>query len=52
MDIVNPEEKNGKKEQMLIDDNKKTEDASDENSLMKKVKVKNEFEGGQKNRKR
>ena len=35
----------------MIDDNKKRENASIENSLMKKVKLKNEFEGEQKKRK-
>ena len=35
----------------MIDDNKKRENASVENSLMKKVKLKNEFEGEQKKRK-
>ena len=33
-----------KKEQMSIHDNEKTENAGIENSLMKKVKIKNEFE--------
>ena len=33
---------------MSIDDDKKRENASFENSLMKKVKIKNEFEGEQK----
>ena len=37
---------------MSIDDDKKRQDASVENSLMKKVKTKNEFEGRKKNRKR
>ena len=40
-----------KKEQMSIHDNEKTENASIENSLMKKVKIKNEFgEEQQKNK--
>ena len=34
---------------MLIDDEEKRENASVENSLMKKVKIKNEFDGEQKN---
>ena len=34
--------------QMLIDDDKKRENTSVKNSLMKKVKIKNEFEGEQK----
>ena len=41
-----------KKEQISIDDDKKRENASIENSLMKKVKIKNEFEGEQKKIKR
>ena len=32
---------------MLIGYNKKRENVSEENSLMKKVKIKNEFEGQQ-----
>ena len=49
MEIVHPEEKKiEKKEQMLIDDAEKRENASIENSLMKKLKIKNEFEGQQK----
>ena len=45
MEIVHPEEKKKeKKEQMLIDDDGKKENASVENSLMKKVKIKNEEE--------
>ena len=40
-----------KKEQILIDDDEKRENASVENSLMKKVKIKNEFEGEQKEKK-
>ena len=36
---------------MSIDDDKKRENASVENSLMKKVKIKNEFEREQKNKK-
>ena len=39
-------EKIEKKEQMSIDDAKKRENASFENSLMKKVKIKNQFEEG------
>ena len=35
---------------MLIDDEEKRENASVENSLMKKVKIKNEFDGEQKNK--
>ena len=35
------------KEQMLIDDDEKRENATVENSLMKKVKIKNEFEQDQ-----
>ena len=34
---------------MLIDDEEKRENASVENSLMKEVKIKNEFDGEQKN---
>ena len=34
---------------MLIDDEEKRENARVENSLMKKVKIKNEFDGEQKN---
>ena len=53
MEIVHPEEKKiEKKEQMLIDDDEKKEYASVWNSLMKKVKIKNEFEGEQKKLKR
>ena len=37
-----------KKEQILIDNDEKRENAIVENSLMKKVKIKNEFEGEQK----
>ena len=37
-------EKIEKKERMSIDDDKKRENASVGNSLMKKVKIKNEFE--------
>ena len=33
---------------MSIDDDEKRENASIENSLMKKLKIKNEFEGQQK----
>ena len=45
MEIVHPEEKKiEKKEQMLTDDNEKRENASVGNSLMKKVKIKNQFE--------
>ena len=45
IEIVHPEgEKIEKKEQMSIDDDKKRENASIEDSLMKKVKTKNEFE--------
>ena len=54
MEIVHSEEKKiEKKEQMSIDNDKKGQNVSAENSLMKKVKTKNEFEGGQtkKNRK-
>ena len=35
---------------MLIDDEEKRENASVENSLMKKMKIKNEFDGEQKNK--
>ena len=35
---------------MLIDDEEKRENARVENSLMKKVKIKNEFDGEQKNK--
>ena len=35
-------------EQMSIDDDENGKNASVENSLMKKVKIKNEFEGEQK----
>ena len=46
MEIVYPEEKRiEKKEQMSIDDDEKRQNASAEKSLMKKVKIKNEFEG-------
>ena len=49
MEIVHPEEKNiEKKEQMLIDNDEKRENGRIENSLMKKVKINNEFEGEQK----
>ena len=45
MEIAHSEEKKiEKKEQMLIDDNEKRENAWVENSLMKKVKIKNQFE--------
>ena len=45
IEIVHPEGKKiEKKEQMSIDDDKKRENASVEDSLMKKVKTKNEFE--------
>ena len=45
MEIVHAEgKKNEKKEQMLTDDDGKKENASVENSLMKKVKIKNEEE--------
>ena len=45
MEIVHPEEKKiEKKEQMLTDDNEKRENARVGNSLMKKVKIKNQFE--------
>ena len=37
---------------MLIDDDKKRENASVENSLMKKVMTKNEFEREQKKKKK
>ena len=37
---------------MSIDDDEKRENASVENSLMKKVKIKNESEGGQKTNKK
>ena len=50
MEVVHSEEKKiEKKEQMSIDDDEKSENASVKNSLMKKVKTKNEFEGEQKN---
>ena len=48
MEIVRPEEK----KIVCSDDDKKRQDASVENSLIKKVKMKNEFEGRKKNRKR
>ena len=49
MGIVQPEEKKiEKKEQILIDDDEKRENASVENSSMKKAKMKNELEGEQK----
>ena len=49
MEIVHPAEKKiEKKEQMSIDDDEKRENASIENTLMKKVKIKNEFDGEQK----
>ena len=45
METAHTEEKKiEKKEQMLIDDNKKRENAKVGNSLVKKVKIKNEFE--------
>ena len=37
---------------MSINDDEKRENASVENSLMKKIKIKNEFEGEQKKNKR
>ena len=44
IEIVHPEEKKiEKKEQMSIDNDKKRENTSAENSSMKKVKIKNEF---------
>ena len=44
MEIFHPEEKTiEKKEQMSIDDDEKREIASIEYSLIKKVKIKNEF---------
>ena len=53
MEIVHPEEKKiEKREQMSIDNDEKRENASVENSLMKKVKIKNEFEGEQKKKKK
>ena len=51
MEIVLPKEnKIEKKEQISIDNDEKRENASIENSLMKKVKIKNKFEGEQKNK--
>ena len=41
-------EKIQKKEQMSINDDKKIKNASFKNSLIKKVKIKNEFENRQK----
>ena len=41
-------EKIQKKEQMSINDDEKIKNASFENSLIKKVKIKNEFENRQK----
>ena len=53
MEIVHPEEKKiEKKEQMSIDDDEERESASVENSLMKKVKIKNGFEGEQRKKKK
>ena len=53
MEIVHPEEKKiEKREQMSIDNDEKRENAIVENSLMKKVKIKNEFEGEQKKKKK
>ena len=53
MEIVHSEEKKiEKKKQMLIDDNEKKENAHAENCLMKKVKIKNEFEEKQGTKKR
>ena len=53
MEIVHPEEKKiEKKEQMSIDDDEERESASVENSLMKKVKIKNGFEGEQRRKKK
>ena len=46
MEIVHPEEKKiEKKEQISIDDDEKRENTSVKNSLMQKVKTKNEFNG-------
>ena len=51
-EIVLPKEKKiEKKEQILIDNDEKRENASIEKSLMKKVKIKNKFEGEQKKKK-
>ena len=52
-EIIHPEEKKiEKKEQMSIDDDEERESASVENSLMKKVKIKNGFEGEQRKKKK
>ena len=52
MKIINPEEKNiEKEEQMSIDDDEKRENTSVENSLMKKVKIKNKSNREQKKKK-
>ena len=46
MEIVHPEEKKiEKKEQISIDDDEKRENTRVKNSLMQKVKIKNEFNG-------
>ena len=53
MEIVHPEGKKiEKNKQMSIDDDEKRKNASIENSLMKKVKIKNEFEEEQEKIKR
>ena len=46
MEIVDPniKQKMEKKEQIFIDDDEKQDQVGYENSLMKKVKLKNEFE--------
>ena len=46
--FIQKKKKIEKREQMSIDDDKKRENASVENSLIKIVKIKNEFEGKQK----
>ena len=47
MEIVHPEEKNWEKEQMSIHEDEKRKNKRVEKSLMKKVKIKNEFEKAQ-----
>ena len=46
--FIQKKKKIEKREQMSIDDDKKRKNASVENSLIKIVKIKNEFEGKQK----
>ena len=46
--FIQKKKKIEKREQMSIDDDKKRKNASVKNSLIKIVKIKNEFEGKQK----